>query len=216
MKMFFVNISVLISLSISAQTISIDLSKINDESVWKIHNREVASIIKEPGKVECIGLNAQQGDGLVAYQNLEFENGVIEFDVKGKDVLQQSFVGVAYHIQDEKTFNAIYFRPFNFKKSERASHSVQYICHPEYTWSKLRNDFPEQFEKRVNPVPDPNDWFHAKVEVNWPMVKVFVENSETPSLAIEMKSTFRKGKVGFWVGTGSDGWFKNLEITPEN
>jgi hypothetical protein len=27
-----------------------------------------------------------------------------------------------------------------------------------------------------------------------------------------MLSTFKKGKVGFWVGNGSDGTFKNLVV----
>jgi hypothetical protein len=129
--------------------------------------------------------------------------------------LQKSFVGIAFHIQDENTFNAIYFRPFNFKKPERASHLVQYICHPEFTWQKLRNDFPQQFENYVTPIPNPDDFFHAIIVIKWPTVKVFVEDATLPSLEITMKSTFKKGKIGFWVGNGSDGTFKNLLVTPE-
>jgi hypothetical protein len=196
-----------------AQIIRPELPGSADENEWVVYNREIASIMKEPGKIESIHLNAEEGDGLAVYQNLEFENGTIEADIKGKDVLQKSFVGIAFHIQDETSFNAIYFRPFNFKKPERAGHSVQYICHPEFTWFKLRKDFPEQFENPVHPVPDPDNWFHAKVNVNWPVVKVYVDNAEEPSLDVIMKSEFKKGKVGFWVGNGSDGAFKNLEIT---
>ena len=198
-----------------AQLIQPELSGLSDSSEWVVYNREVALIMKELVKIESILVNSKEGDGMVVYQNLEFENGTIEADIKGKEVLKRSFVGIAFHIQDENSFNAIYFRPFNFKKTERAGHSVQYICHPEFTWFKLRSDFPEQFENPVTPVPDPNDWFHAKIDVNWPNVKVYVENADEPSLEVKMKSSFNKGKVGFWVGNGSDGSFKNLVVTKQ-
>lgn len=210
MKTGIILVGIFISINLSAQKTLPDVSKIDDSSVWKIYNREVK--LSSDNEANQLSFNAQQGDGLAVFQNADFENGIIEFDVKGKDVLQRSFVGVAFHIQNEETFNAIYFRPFNFKKPERASHSVQYISHPEFTWQKLRTEFPEQFENHVKPVPDPDNFFHAKIEVTWPIVKVFVEDSAEPSLEVEMKSTFKKGKIGFWVGNGSDGTFKNLVI----
>ena len=195
-----------------AQTIQPKLPGSSDNNEWVVYNREIVSVMAELGKIESIHLNSNQGDGLVVYQNLKFENGTIEVDLKGKDVLQRSFLGIAFHIQDENSYNAVYFRPFNFKKPDRAGHSVQYISHPEFTWHKLRSDFPEQFENPVTPVPDPNDWFHARIKVSWPNVKVYVDDSKEPSLDVEMKSTFQKGKVGFWVGNGSDGSFKNLTV----
>ena len=48
--------------------------------------------------------------------------------------------------------------------------------------------------------------------VEWPNVKVFVENSKEPSLDVKMKSDFKKGKVGLWAGNGSDGAYKNLVV----
>jgi hypothetical protein len=214
MKFFILLIAqICFSTTLFAQTNTPDLSKINDNKTWKIFNRVLE--IKEDGNQTIVSFDARQGDGLAIFQDLNFENGTIEFDVKGKDVLQQSFVGIAFHIQTDSTFNAVYFRPFNFKKPERASHSVQYISHPKFTWNKLRTEFPEKFEKTVNPIPNPDNWFHAKIEVNWPTVKVFVENSGNPSLEVKMLSTFKKGKVGFWVGNGSDGSFKNLVVTKQ-
>lgn len=214
MRLFLTLSGLMLSLFLSAQTSTPDLiNSAENKAIWKYYNREPAFIMKELGKIDCIILNAKQGDGLAIYQNLEFENGTIEFDVKGKDVLQQSFVGVAFHIQNDSTFNAVYFRPFNFKKPERTSHSVQYISHPKFTWQKLRTEFPEQYEKTVTPVPNPDEFFHTRIEVAWPMVKVFVENAGIPSLEVKMLSTFRKGKIGLWVGNGSDGSFKNLVIS---
>jgi len=200
------------TVSLFAQTITPELSKINDDKTWKIFNRSVKTG-KDKNQITTV-FDAREGEGLAIYQDLEFENGTIEFDVKGKDVLQQSFVGVAFHIQNDSTYNAVYFRPFNFKKPERASHSVQYISHPKFTWQKLRSEFPEQYEKTVTPVPNPDEFFHARIEVKWPTVNVFVENSDIPSLEVKMLSTFKTGKVGLWVGNGSDGSFKNLVVKP--
>ena len=51
------------------------------------------------------------------------------------------------------TYDAIYFRPFNFRTSDpaRRLRAVQYISHPTYTWNKLRAERPGVYEKPVNP-----------------------------------------------------------------
>jgi len=43
-------------------------------------------------------------------------------------------------------------------------------------------------------------------------VKVYANGSEQPSLEIKQISDRKQGKVGLWVGNGSEGWFKNLKI----
>lgn len=213
MKIVFAFIGLFYSLNMFSQAISDDLiQSIENGSKWKFYNRDVTIVSSESEKIDYVFLDTKPNDGLAVYQEIIFENGTIEFDVKGKDILQQSFVGVAFHIQNDSTFNAVYFRPFNFKKPERTSHSVQYISHPKFTWQKLRTEFPGQYEKTVNPIPDPDEFFHAKIEVKWPSVKVYVENDKTPSLEVKMLSTFKKGKIGLWVGNGSDGSFKNLVV----
>ncbi len=174
-KLFTVTVVAFYTVTLFAQTITPELSKIGNNKTWKIFNRSVATGFAE--NQNTIHFDARQGDGIAIFQDLEFENGTIEFDVKGKDVLQQSFVGVAFHIQNDSTFNAVYFRPFNFKNPERTSLSVQYICHPRFTWQKLRSEFPGKFENTVTPVPEPDEFFHARIEIKWPAVKVYVENS---------------------------------------
>ena len=44
-------------------------------------------------------------DGVAYLQGIEFSNGTIELDVRGKDVQQQSFVGVAFHGVDGTTYD---------------------------------------------------------------------------------------------------------------
>jgi hypothetical protein len=180
----------------------------------KAHNRTL-TYFKE-GTRGGLRLDEREGDGLAWWPDLMFADGTIEFDVRGKDVPQQSFVGVAFHGLDPQTFDAIYFRPFNFKSTDpaRRAHSVQYISHPAFPWDKLRAERPGQFEKELSAPPDPNDWFHAAVVVQYPRVRVFVNGSKTPSLDVNQLSDRKRGWVGFWVGNGSGGSFANLSVGP--
>ena len=168
------------------------------------------------GARKGVRFSEAEGEGPAYLPGIDFSNGTIEFDVKGKDVQGASFVGVAFHGVDGTTYDAIYFRPFNFKTADQARvlRAVQYISHPAHPWQKLRADTPGQYEKPVKPVPDPNGWFHARVVVASPKVSVFVENATEPCLTVNQLSDRKKGMVGLWVGNTSGGDFANLKILP--
>lgn len=187
-----------------------DLPGIATGEGWKIVNR-TATVLSEDN-MNFIRLDEKPGDGAVWLEDFVFTDGTIEFDVRGKDVFQRSFLGIAFHGVDEKTYDAIYFRPFNFKNPARASHSIQYISQPINTWQKLRAEFPNVYENRINPVPDPDNWFRVTIIVNHPEVKVLVNNATTPSLTVKQLSEQKSGKIGLWVGNGSGGDFANLKI----
>ena len=209
----FLTLLITWSFTVSGQVINPDLLKINDPKSWIIFNRGITLSCTENNPL--ITFDTRQGEGIAVFQNLEFKNGTIEFDVKGKNILQQSFVGVAFHIIDEMTYDAVYFRPFNFRNEDpvRRNHSVQYISHPEFTWQKLRSEYPEQYENPVNPVPDPDQFFHAKVVIDYPLASIYIENSEQPCLEVKLLGKNRSGKIGFWVGNGSDGTFRNIMVS---
>jgi hypothetical protein len=164
-----------------------------------------------------VRLSEAEGEGPAYLPGIEFANGTIEVDIKGKDVQGASFVGVAFHGVDGTTYDAIYFRPFNFKTADQArvQRAVQYISHPAHPWQKLRAEQPGQYEKPVQPVPDPNAWFHARVVVASPKVSVFVGDAKEPCLTVNQLSDRKKGLVGIWVGNMSGGEFANFKIVPE-
>ena len=196
-----VTIATLSSFCLSAQ----DIELISDD--WQVHNRNADY---EQGEIH---LDAQKGDGVILHNSMQFENGEIEFDLKGEDIRGKSFVGFAFHHVNESTFDAIYFRPFNFQNPTKRGNSVQYISMPEYEWSKLRKDYPGVFENEANPIPQPvDDWFHVKLVIEYPVVKVYINDSTDATLEIKQKSNQKKGQLGFWVGNNSQGWFKNLSI----
>jgi len=191
-----------------------DLAKLADGKGLNVFNRSVSSL--NDGAKRGVRLSESSGEGVAYLQGMEFANGTIEFDVRGKDVQQQSFVGVAFHGVDGTTYDAIYFRPFNFRAVDpaRRSHAVQYISHPSYTWQKLRAEQPGKYEQAVNPAPDPNAWFHVRVVVASPKVSVFVGDAKQPSLVVDQLSDRKKGWVGLWVGNTSGGDFANFKIIP--
>lgn len=203
-------IVLMISVSLFGQKNEIipDLSKSNDTTLWVLNNRDVDIN-------EDVYLNGKPGDGILWLKSPLITNGRIELDIKGKDEKGKSFVGLAFHGLNDTTFDAVYFRPFNFKNPDRNGHSIQYISHPEFPWYKLRKEHPEQFENLINPVPEPNEWFHVLIIIKYPAVEVFVNNSEKPSLSIEQLSSQKTGWIGFWVGNNSEGYFRNLKIIPE-
>ena len=210
MKNLIAMLTLLLSVSlVTAQQIEIvpDLAKVGDQSIWTSYNRN-ASFDND------VYLDAAQGDGMVRLNDLVFKNGRIEMDIKGKNVRGQSFVGIAFHGLNDSTYDVIYFRPFNFKDPQRNGNSVQYISHPGHTWYLLREKHPGEYENPVEPVPDPQEWFHATIIVNHPSVKVFVNDSEKQSLEINQLSSREEGWIGLWVGNGSDGNFRNLKVIP--
>jgi hypothetical protein len=91
-----------------------------------------------------VRLSEAPGEAIAFLPEVELANGTIEIDVRGKDVAQQSFVGVAFHGGNAAGHDAVYFGPFNFKAPNRVSrsHAVQYHSLPVYTWQKLRADQP--------------------------------------------------------------------------
>lgn len=192
----------------------INLSQHVQNSNIQAVNRMI-SLYQSPS--DAVELNAMTGDGLGILKEVPFEKGVIEIDLLGENNPGKSFIGIAFNIQDEKTYEAVYFRPFNFMATEplRKSHMVQYIAHPDFPWSKLRNERTGVFENEIVLPPNPNDWFKAFIKISTEKVEVYVNDIEKPVLSVNRLSTPKSNKIGLWVGTGSSGRYRNLMITKE-
>jgi len=155
-----------------------------------------------------------RGDRGAFFPSEEFSEGTIEIDLKGASQAGGSFVGVVFRAEDGVSYEAVYFRPFNFGHSDpvKRGHAVQYICHPELPWQKLRQDRPEEFENSVSPEPKSNEWFRVRVVAKDGRVKVFVNGAEEPSLDVASLGSAKAGKVGLWFnGVAS---FSNWKISP--
>ena len=191
---------------------SYNLQQLLKENQLAVEGRTVSGSKDNKG---AISFDARKEDGVAFLKGINFSEGSIEVDIRGKDLQGQSFVGIAFHGVDRKTTDVVYFRPFNFQAADqiRRSHAVQYVSHPQHGWSTLRETFPGKYEKGITSPPDPNDWFHAKIEVKGDQIAVYVNNSPTPSLTVTKLNPRTEGQIGLWVGYGSSGDFANLTIT---
>jgi hypothetical protein len=208
--LLLVLIGMVSSFSYGQQTYNLT-TELQKERITEV-NRDITSFTKYADAVE---MDAREGDGLGILKEIEFETGTIEIDLLGENNPGKSFIGIAFNIEDKKTFEAIYFRPFNFVATEQArkDHMVQYVYHPEFTWYNLRENRTMEFENEIPEPPDPNQWFNAKIVVSEKEVKVFVDEIAEPVLVVERLTKSSSKKIGLWVGNGSSGRFRNLVLT---
>ena len=195
------------------RTITPDLAALASARKLTLVNRAAAPLVD--GERKGVRLTERPGEGIAFLPEIEFSSGTIELDIRGKDLAQQSFGGVAFHGNDATTYDAIYFRPFNFRVPDPVSrtHAVQYHSLPLYTWQKLRAEQPGKYEQSVNPVPDPNAWFHVRVVIANGKASVFAGGSAVPSLSVNLLGDRKNGLIGLWVGNNSGGDFANLAVT---
>lgn len=185
---------------------------------WQISHASAESLALDGKRAIRLTAEGDSANGIVGLAlavGSHFETGTIDIDLKGRNIRQRSFLGVAFNVIDEKTFEAIYFRPFNFKADEpMRGRAVQYIAWPVNTWEHLRKNAPTQFEKPVNPVPDPDAWFHATIEVTELQVRVFVNGAKEPSLVTRrLHVGGDKRPLGLFVDS-AEGLYANLKVTP--
>jgi hypothetical protein len=174
-------------------------------------NRDIVSI--DDSKTSLV-LNRKRGDGMAIINDFKFDKGIINLELKGENNPGKSFVGIAFNIQNDSTYEAVYFRPFNFQSDEkvRREHSVQYIYHPKYTWQFLRTNYEGQFESDYPRQPMPDEWFGVNVKIDDKKVYVYDQETSTELLAIDRLTKQVSNRIGLWTGFNSKGEFRNLKI----
>jgi hypothetical protein len=205
-KIFFI-LFLYAGTSSAQQTINYDLGNALKQNKLIFHpDQSVTPLIDD-------NRQGVSSNGIVWIKDIEFSTGVIDIDLRGKDIFQQSFLGIALGL-DTTTFEAVYFRPFNFQSKDplRRNHTVQYISEPAYPWEKLRDEFPLIYENSTKPFPLANAWFHAKIVIKADEISVYTDHSSIVSLKVKRLNKIQKGMLGLWT-YGLKGDFANLMIT---
>jgi hypothetical protein len=192
---------------------NLDLFELQGKGQLVAVNRTITTV--EEGGKKFIRVSEANGEGLVWLPVKAFNSGRIEIHMRGKDVLQKSFVGIAFHGLNDSTYDAVYCRPFNFfaQDSVRRIHAIEYIAHPTYTWEKLRTEFNAKYEKEIKDPPDPNGWFRMTLIIEGKTVRAFINDKQEPSLVVEKLSQQQAGKIGIFTGSGSGGDFEKIRIS---
>jgi hypothetical protein len=187
---------------------SFDLVKALKDKKMEVHKEKVSISDETRHSIHFNG-------AVIYFKDVTFSEGTIEIDLKGNEKMQQTFPGVVFHGVDTVTYDAVYFRPFNFQSADpvRKIHAVQYISQPEYPWPVTREKMNGIYEKAVTPAPGPNDWFHAKIVVKGKEINVYVNGSTTPSLTVTKLNDRTTGRIGLMCDGSIPGEFANLVIT---
>jgi hypothetical protein len=157
---------------------------------------------------------------LARIDGVEFSNGVIEAEIAGAPgpgALEgaRGFVGIAFRLRDDRTYDAFYLRPTNGRADdqERRNHATQYIAHPDWPWPRLRRETPGKYESYVDLVP--GVWTKIRIEVRGLQARLFVHGQEQPALVVnDVKSgADATGAVALWIGPGTVAHFRNLTVT---
>jgi hypothetical protein len=204
--------------SAQAKVESVNPATVADARAWKLMHTTAESVEVDGHRAVRLVAEGDSANGIVGLAlptDLRFATGTIDIDLKGRNARQPSFLGVAFNVTDEKTFEAVYFRPFNFQAEEpMRSHAVQYVAWPVNTWEHLRKSAPGRFENRVDPVPDPERWFHATIVVTDDEVRVFVNGAKEPSLLTRrLLASGGARPAGLFVDS-ADGLYANFKVTP--
>jgi hypothetical protein len=164
--------------------------------------------------------NAANGTSFALVNDAMFTNGTIEADVAGKpaagaDAAARGFVGLTFRATPHGTkFDCIYIRPTNGRADDqlRRNHSTQYTSEPDFPWQKLRAEAPGVYESYVD--LESGAWTHLKIEVKGAQARLFVNGATQPALIVsDLKRGVTSGQVGLWIGSGTEGYFRSLQIT---
>jgi hypothetical protein len=150
-----------------------------------------------------------------------FADGVLEVDLgaelTGKGPPDaRGFVGMAFHISEgSQTYECIYLRMTNGRlnvpapPAPRNERAIQYVAHPDLHFAVSREQFPGRYERGADIAI--GRWHRLRLEVQAARVRALVDGVEV-LLVNDLRYPQRHGAVGLWIGDGTRGLFKNLNI----
>lgn len=206
----------LLSASAIAQRLSLDPEKL------EIGKANVSGTTYHGKKATRIWSKITGDDETVVVRDIKFLNGTIEVELAGAvlpdaDPEARGFIGIAFRVNpgDPQQFESFFIRPTNGRAEDqlRRNHCTQYVSIPEYPWNRLRRENPGVYESYVD--LRAAEWTRLKIVVEDRYARLYVNGSDQPCLIVkDMKHDPIEGGVALWTGDGTDGYFRNLKVTP--
>jgi hypothetical protein len=202
--------------SLAQKDVKLDFAKLQTEGKLDIGKREVL-VKEEDGKKFLKFVGNGLGGGVIWLDVDQFQEGKIELVARGMNVLQGSFVGVAFHSVNDSAYDYVYCRPFNFRTTDslRRIHMVQYVHPPKYEWQYLRKNENGKYEKGIANPPEIDAWFKLTLVIDKKTVKAFINDEKTPTLVVDKLNVNSIGRVGV-SGTGADIESIRIEYKPRH
>ena len=185
------------------------------------HVRAEASRYRGSAAIKMVIFDApEDSDGFAIIKESHFHNGTIDLDVagmpeKGAGAGARGFIGINFRIQaDGAHWENIYIRPTNGRADDqlRRNHTTQYTSHPDWPWERLRKETPGVYESYVDMAP--GEWTHLRIVVRGVDASLYVGNAGQPCLLVhDLKLGDVEGSVALWIGPGTEGYFRNVNIS---
>ncbi|MFN8574323.1 MAG: hypothetical protein U0132_19890 [Gemmatimonadaceae bacterium] len=159
-------------------------------------------------------------DMLAILAGSTFGDGTIEVDVAGAPLPgtppdSRGFIGIAFRTGARGEWSDVfYIRPTNGRANDqlRRNHSVQYISHPEFTWSRLRQESPGVYESYTD--LEPGVWTALKIVVSGATARLYVNGAAQPCLVVnDVKHGSGAGQIALWAHVETDAYFGAMTVT---
>lgn len=155
---------------------------------------------------------------------IDFHNGTINVQVLSSLLpdapdFARGFIGIAFRINnDDSAFESFYIRPTNGQTtdSSRKQHAVQYFSYPKYNFNYFRKHNITAYENSAD--IELNQWISLKAIIKDGTGLFYINSNPVPVLTIShlMLGSSAHGSIGFFVDIGTEGFFKNLQIRPND
>jgi hypothetical protein len=147
--------------------------------------------------------------GIATLKDVEFTNGVIEFDLAVTG--QRSYPGVIFRSKGRDEYERIYIRPHLSRVFENV---VQY----EGTFNGLDSwQLYYGSGKTASAEFPANKWFHVKIEVKDAQARLYISDMEIQVLTItELAHGVSKGTLGVWGPMDGSAYFSNFSYAVNN
>ncbi len=154
-------------------------------------------------------------------KGISLRDGTVEVDVVGRPRRARprrpgaSSASRSGSRRSRDTFDCFYIRPTNARAEDqlRRNHSTQYEAMPDFSWSRLRTEYPGVYESYAD--IDPAGWTHLRIEFAGAKARLYVNRAPHPALIVgDLKQEPAPGAIALWIGDETEGWFSNLVISP--
>jgi len=203
--------ALLLTLRLAGQRADQLLTKNASIATTDFKGRSAIQILATPGSANA--------SSYAVVKDVSFRDGTIAVDLAGQpasgaDPGARGFIGIAFRLQSDGSYEYVYLRPTNGRADDQArrNHSTQYSSYPNFDFARSRQEAPGKYESYVD--LQPGVWTQFRIEVEGRKARLYVHEAEQPCLIVnDLKLEPREGGVALWVGPGTEGYFSNLKVT---
>jgi len=169
---------------------------------WILANRAASNV--EYRNQQAVRFDSRPDAGLAWVEGLRFSVGKIDLNIAAAP----QDVGIAFHVQNEREFEAICFHVGNEAQDEGESQRVvvRYLS----TDPDRNANHEAQFDL---PYSKSGEWFKVRTSISKEVVAVFISGGNIPILSVDNSGRGAVyGSVGLWIGPGSSALVADFRI----